>query len=166
MSRHARRPERRTHLRAVAVATAVAGGVLAAPTASAFASDATPKPKSTPPSSAPAPEDVAKKREAADKALKEGKPAPAPPRGGVDAGDRPVVRAESAKPTPKPAAPEDHKEAAEEARAPKGAVAAGERPASGGDSTNTLIGSAAGMALLAGAGTIVLRRRAAVRHQG
>ncbi|WP_030565856.1 hypothetical protein [Streptomyces aureocirculatus] len=166
MSRHARRPQRRTHLRAVAVATAVAGGVLAAPTASAFASDATPKPKPTPPTSAPAPEEVAEKREAAEKALKEGKPVPAPPRGGVDAGDRPVVHEEAAKPTRKPAAEEDRKQAAEDARVPKGAVAAGERPASGSDSTNTLIGSAAGMALLAGAGTIVLRRRAAVRQQG
>ncbi|MCX4761738.1 hypothetical protein OG562_12275 [Streptomyces sp. NBC_01275] len=48
---------------------------------------------------------------------------------------------------------------------PRGGVAAGEAPASdSGDSTAALAGSAAGAVLLAGAGTFVLRRRAAGRH--
>ncbi len=45
---------------------------------------------------------------------------------------------------------------------PRGGVAAGERPAGSGDnSTALLAGSTAGAALLAGAGTFVLRRRSA-----
>ncbi|MFD3306684.1 hypothetical protein [Streptomyces sp. NPDC058694] len=48
---------------------------------------------------------------------------------------------------------------------PKGGVAAGEAPAED-TSTATLVGSATGALLLAGASTIVLRRRAAGRHNG
>ncbi|MFD9075204.1 hypothetical protein [Streptomyces lasiicapitis] len=165
MSHRARRPQRSTSLRAAAVATAVAGGVLAAPAATAFANDATPKPKPT--VSKPSDEDAVKeKRDAAEEAKKEGRPSVAPPRGGVAAGDKPVVR-EDTKPTPKPVSPEERKKVAADraAQAPKGGVAAGERPASGGDGTATLVGSAAGIALLAGASTIVLRRRAAGRTQ-
>ncbi|QIB47197.1 hypothetical protein [Streptomyces aureoverticillatus] len=166
MSHRARRPQRSTSLRAAAVATAVAGGVLAAPAATAFANDATPKPKPT--VSKPSDEDAVKeKRDAAEQAKKEGRPSVAPPRGGVAAGDKPVVREDTTKPTPKPLSPEERKKVAADkaAQAPRGGVAAGERPASGGDGTATLVGSAAGIALLAGASTIVLRRRAAGRTQ-
>ncbi|WP_052029212.1 hypothetical protein, partial [Streptomyces aurantiacus] len=158
-ARHARRPQGSTSLRATVVATAVAGGVLAAPAATAFANDATPKP--SPSVSKPSEEDVKKKRAAAEEAMRDGKPTTAP-RGAVDAGDKPVAR-DDAKPTPKPQSPEERKKAAADKaqRAPEGGVAAGERPASGGDSTGTLVGSAAGIALLAGASTLVLRRRAA-----
>ena len=45
---------------------------------------------------------------------------------------------------------------------PRGGVAAGEAPA--GDNTGTLIGSATGALLLAGAGTFVVRRRSAARR--
>ena len=45
---------------------------------------------------------------------------------------------------------------------PRGGVAAGEAPA--GDNTGTLIGSATGALLLAGAGTYVVRRRSAARR--
>ncbi|MER6998516.1 sortase-dependent protein [Streptomyces sp. NPDC000410] len=82
------------------------------------------------------------------------------------------------KPSPAPSAPVSDKDAAEKEAAarkekekrdasgafretPRGGVAAGERPvANAGDNTATLVGSAAGVALLAGVGTIVLRRRA------
>lgn len=171
MSHRARRPQRSTSLRAAAVATAVACGVLAAPSATAFASDTTPKPKPTTSAPSPegvSPEDVKKKRAAAEEALKEGRPTKAP-RGGVAAGDKPVVREDDAKPTPKPLSPDARKKLAAEkaARTPEGGVAAGERPASGGDgNTGTLVGSAAGIALLAGASTVVLRRRAAGGRQG
>ncbi|WP_369034502.1 MULTISPECIES: sortase-dependent protein [Streptomyces] len=45
---------------------------------------------------------------------------------------------------------------------PRGGVAAGEEPA--GDNTGTLIGSATGALLLAGAGTYVVRRRTSARR--
>ncbi|MBW8736466.1 MAG: hypothetical protein JF621_04775 [Streptomyces turgidiscabies] len=48
---------------------------------------------------------------------------------------------------------------------PRGGVAAGEAPAQD-DNTGTLIGSATGALLLAGAGTYVLRRRTAARRDG
>lgn len=159
MSHRARRPQRSTSLRAAVFATAVAGGVLAAPSATAFASDTPPKPKPT--VSKPAPEDVAKKRAAAEDAKQ--KAPGALPRGGVAAGDKPVVREEAPKTTPKPVSDEARKRAGQP---PRGGVAAGERPESGSDSTATLIGSAAGLTLLAGAGTMVLRRRTTVRRQG
>ncbi|MFD9886722.1 hypothetical protein ACFWZT_35275 [Streptomyces alboflavus] len=161
MSHRARRPQRSTSLRAAFFATAVAGGVLAAPSATAFASDTPPKPKPT--VSKPAPEDVVKKKRAAEDARQ--KAPGAVPRGGVAAGDKPdkpAVR-EKAKPAPKPVSDEARKRLAQP---PKGGVAAGERPESGSDNTATLIGSAAGIGLLAGASTMVLRRRAAVRQQG
>ncbi|KAB2588762.1 hypothetical protein F5983_30835, partial [Streptomyces arboris] len=62
---------------------------------------------------------------------------------------------------PAPAASEAPREATPApAVAPRGGVAAGERPAGTGDnSTTALAGSVAGAALLAGAGTLVLRRR-------
>ncbi len=48
---------------------------------------------------------------------------------------------------------------------PRGGVAAGEAPADD-NGVTTLAGSAAGALLLAGAGTYVLRRRSAARHNG
>ncbi|MET7738439.1 sortase-dependent protein [Streptomyces sp. NPDC005402] len=48
---------------------------------------------------------------------------------------------------------------------PRGGVAAGEAPAED-DNTGTLIGSATGALLLAGAGTYVLRRRTTARREG
>jgi hypothetical protein len=48
---------------------------------------------------------------------------------------------------------------------PRGGVAAGEAPAQD-DNTGTLIGSATGALLLAGAGTYVLRRRTTARREG
>ncbi|MER7568845.1 sortase-dependent protein [Streptomyces sp. NPDC048523] len=48
---------------------------------------------------------------------------------------------------------------------PRGGVAAGEAPAKD-DNTATLIGSATGALLLAGAGTYVLRRRTTARREG
>ncbi|WP_327694517.1 hypothetical protein [Streptomyces sp. NBC_00459] len=48
---------------------------------------------------------------------------------------------------------------------PRGGVDAGEAPAQD-DNTGTLIGSATGALLLAGAGTYVLRRRTAARREG
>ncbi|MYS22316.1 colicin import membrane protein [Streptomyces sp. DvalAA-14] len=53
--------------------------------------------------------------------------------------------------------------------APRGAVAAGEEPIAHNGNDNgvtALVGSATGALLLAGAGTYVLRRRSAVRHDG
>ncbi|MFD5200490.1 hypothetical protein ACFWM7_10130, partial [Streptomyces sp. NPDC058375] len=74
----------------------------------------------------------------------------------VAAGDRP-------EPAAKEAAPEE----AAPAVTPRGGVAAGERAAGSGDnSTAVLAGSVAGAALLAGAGTLVLRRRSAAGHNG
>ncbi|GHC50934.1 hypothetical protein [Streptomyces flavofungini] len=158
MSHRARRPQRSTSLRATVVASVVAGGVLAAPAATAFASDAPPKPKPT--ASKP---DVVEKKRAAEEAARDAKqkaPSVTPPRGGVAAGDKPA--APEAAPKPKVVGDEARKRAAQ---APEGGVAAGERPESGSDGTATLIGSAAGIALLAGASTLVLRRRATARQQ-
>ncbi|MEU0132924.1 hypothetical protein ABZ172_02620 [Streptomyces sp. NPDC006296] len=70
---------------------------------------------------------------------------------------RPAERSEEATPVPAESVP---------ARTvPRGGVDAGERPAGGAGDT-ALYGSAAGAALLAGAGVLVLRRRTAVRHNG
>ncbi|MFC8657112.1 hypothetical protein ACFUCT_18275 [Streptomyces parvus] len=138
----------RTTLRA-AVLAAVAAGAVLVPSAAAFA-DASPKP-SAPVEATPAPE----RSEAAAEAPKDAAPA-VTPRGGVAAGDRPA-------PVPKEAAPVE----AAPAVTPRGGVAAGERPVSSGDnSTALLAGSAAGAALLAGAGTFVLRRRSAAGRNG
>ncbi|MFJ6615484.1 hypothetical protein ACIQPT_34995 [Streptomyces sp. NPDC091289] len=133
-----------------AVLAAVAAGAVLVPSTAAFA-DASPKP-SEPASAAPSPE----RSKAAADAPKEAAPA-VTPRGGVAAGDRPT-------PAPKEAGPEE----AAPAVTPRGGVAAGERIAGSGDnSTTVLAGSVAGAALLAGAGTLVLRRRSAASgHNG
>ncbi|MFG3430704.1 hypothetical protein [Streptomyces californicus] len=141
-----------------AVLAAVAAGAVLVPSAAAFA-DSSPKPvASAPAAAAPSPErsEAAPEapREAAPEAPREAAPAPAP-RGGVAAGEAPT-------PAPKAAEPEV---AAPEA-APRGGVAAGERPVADGGTTGTtvLAGSAVGAVLLAGVGTIVLRRRSAAGH--
>ncbi|MFH8884094.1 hypothetical protein [Streptomyces californicus] len=131
-----------------AVLAAVAAGAVLVPSAAAFA-DSSPKPvASAPAASAPSPE----RSEATSAAPKEAAPATAP-RGGVAAGEAPT-------PAPKAAEPE----VAAPATAPRGGVAAGERPAAEPASTAVLAGSAVGAVLLAGAGTIVLRRRSAAGH--
>ncbi|MEV0439633.1 LPXTG cell wall anchor domain-containing protein [Streptomyces spectabilis] len=147
-------------LRAAFVASAVAAGVLASPAATAFASESTPKPTAGVDGPAPevSKESVAKKRAATEEALRDAKRKHAAPRGGVAAGDKPVVK-ESGKAAPAPAQTKP-------TVTPRGGVAAGERPATGGDNTPALIGSAAGIALVAGASTLVLRRRATGRAQG
>lgn len=92
-------------------------------------------------------------RKAADDAAKDAARPAVTPRGGVAAGEGPAPA-----PAPKEAAP---------AVTPRGGVAAGERPAGSGDnSTAVLAGSVAGTALLAGVGTIVLRRRSAAGLNG
>ncbi|MFJ9884318.1 hypothetical protein [Streptomyces sp. NPDC091287] len=162
-------PSRRT-LRA-AVLAAVAAGAVLVPSAAAFA-DSSPKP------SEPAAVDLSTKRaEDAANAPKEAAPA-VTPRGGVAAGDRPAPAPTEAGPAKAPAvtprggvaagdrpapAPTD----AGPAVTPRGGVAAGERGAGSGDnSTAVLAGSVAGTALLAGVGTIVLRRRSAAGLNG
>ncbi|MFI5481076.1 hypothetical protein ACIBAB_18360 [Streptomyces rubiginosohelvolus] len=141
----------RTTLRA-AVLAAVAAGAVLVPSA-AFA-DASPKP-SAPVEATPSPERSEAAAEAPSEAPQDAAPA-VTPRGGVAAGDRPA-------PAPKQAAPAE----AAPSVTPRGGVAAGERQAGNGDNSTTLLaGSAAGTALLAGAGTIVLRRRSAAGHNG
>ncbi|MEV1026239.1 LPXTG cell wall anchor domain-containing protein [Streptomyces sp. NPDC050264] len=75
--------------------------------------------------------------------------------------------AEKADKSPAPARDTDEaRKRAAAAQAPRGGVAAGERPATGDGSADTstaLIGSLSAAALLAGAGTVVLRRRASQR---
>ncbi|MFJ7330491.1 MULTISPECIES: hypothetical protein [Streptomyces] len=130
-----------------AVLAAVAAGAVLVPSTAAFA-DATPKPSAPADSAQEVSPERAKAAEAAKaaKAAEAARPSAAP-RGGVAAGDRPA-----------PAAPREA--ASAPAVAPRGGVAAGERPAGTGDnSTTALAGSVAGFALLAGAGTFVLRRR-------
>lgn len=51
-------------------------------------------------------------------------------------------------------------------RAPRGGVAAGEQPAGSEGGSGALYGSAACAVLMAGAGTIVLRRRSAAQRNG
>lgn len=134
----------RLSLRTAVLAAAAAAAVLV-PSTAAFA-DPTPRP-SAPAESAPevSPE-RAKAAKAAEAAPTGARPSVAP-RGGVAAGDRPA-----------PAAPREA--ATAPAVTPRGGVAAGERPAGTGDNgTTALAGSVAGAALLAGAGTLVLRRR-------
>ncbi|MFH9548528.1 sortase-dependent protein [Streptomyces sp. NPDC017435] len=64
-------------------------------------------------------------------------------------------------------AKEGLRDAGSDDRLPRGGVAAGEavtETGSDGDNTTALAGSAAGVLLLAGAGTFVVRRRTAARH--
>ncbi|MFF9350515.1 hypothetical protein [Streptomyces sp. NPDC014734] len=124
-----------------AVLAAVAAGAVLIPSAAALAD--------TPAPSAPSLERSAAAEEAASAVPARGSAPSVAPRGGVAAGEDP---------TPVPA--ERAAAAKRAAAAPRGGVAAGERPAAtSGDSTAVLAGSAAAALLVAGAGTLVLRRR-------
>ncbi|MFJ2704141.1 sortase-dependent protein [Streptomyces sp. NPDC087428] len=136
----------RSSLRTTVLA-AVAAGAVCVPATSAFADSS--------PTAVPAsPSQSAKPTAAPSKAPSE-EPSSAPsvvpsdaPRGGVAAGDRtaPAVRP---------------------ATVPRGGVAAGERPAgTSGDNTAAVMGSAVAALLVAGAGTVVLRRRSTGRSNG
>ncbi|MEV6075639.1 hypothetical protein AB0L80_11115 [Streptomyces sp. NPDC052069] len=147
----------RLTLRTVVLAAVAAGAVLA-PSAAAFA-DSTPKPATPRVEKTPSPVAEQPTARPADSGAGD-RPAPAvKPRGGVAAGDRPA-------PAVKTRGDAGAGESAAPAVKPRGGVAAGERPAGGGDSTTALVGSAAGAMLLAGAGTIVLRRRSAAHRNG
>ncbi|MFJ4768136.1 hypothetical protein ACIP88_03310 [Streptomyces uncialis] len=82
-------------------------------------------------------------------------PAVATPRGGVAAGGGDAPVRPEARPAVKEGAP---------VVTPRGGVAAGERVAAEGGGATAVAGSAAGLVMLAGAGTIMLRRRAAHRN--
>lgn len=133
----------RPSLRSALLAALAAGAVLV-PATSAFADSAPAKP-----SSASAEPSAAARPAASAEPAQSARPS-AVPRGGVAAGDRP-----SAAPSAVPAT------------APRGGVAAGERPAGGSnDGTAALVGTALGAVLVAGAGTVVLRRRSAAARLG
>ncbi|WP_055524996.1 hypothetical protein [Streptomyces graminilatus] len=132
------RPSRPLRSLKAAVLTGVAAGALLVPATSAFA-DSTPTPGAT--DLTPARKDALEKKKAEDaRSLKESD----------------ARKAEAAK----RASGKDY---------PRGGVAAGEAPATEStkdDNTGTLVGTATGALLLAGAGTYVLRRRTAARHDG
>ncbi|MFF9569056.1 hypothetical protein [Streptomyces sp. NPDC014685] len=131
----------RLSLRTVVLAAVAAGAVLV-PSAPAFA-DATPSP-STP----------SVERSAGTPAA-DAQPSVVP-LGGVAAGDSP---------SPAPAVAEDGSKRRN--LAPRGGVDAGERIAgTPGDNTTAIAGSATAALLLAGAGTVVLRRRSAAQRNG
>lgn len=123
----------------LAVLTGVAAGALLVPATAAFATDPTPTPGATDltPAGKEAEEKKAMEKKAEDaRALTE-----------AEARKAEAAKAGSGK---------DY---------PRGGVAAGEAPAQD-DNTGTLIGSATGALLLAGAGTYVLRRRTTARRDG
>ncbi|MEU0685660.1 hypothetical protein [Streptomyces uncialis] len=80
------------------------------------------------------------------------------PRGGVAAGEA------TATPAPAPRVADGKPAEKRISLAPRGGVAAGERVAAEGGGSTAVAGSAAGLVMLAGAGTIMLRRRAAHRN--
>ncbi|MFF8955767.1 hypothetical protein [Streptomyces sp. NPDC014894] len=165
----------RTHrlaLRALIVAAAAAGAAIV-PAGAAFA-DSSPSP------SKPAVERTAQPEQPQEAGAE--KPTRVPlapgegprvlPRGGVAAGDQPVVSPEPSaagetrvvlgdKPAaaPEPAAP---REGGGPVVLPRGGVAAGERPAERTAPSAAIAGSAVAFALVAGAGTFVVRRRASI----
>ncbi|MBT2401883.1 hypothetical protein [Streptomyces sp. ISL-100] len=128
-----------------ALFAAVAAAAVLVPSTAAFASDATPTP--TPKPEAPGVERPAPSAvpTVADEPM---------PRGGVAAGDKPS------------AVPEPASESASEPPTvvPRGGVAAGERTAGNGSDTTSMYGTAIGAVLLAGAGTVVMRRRTAAHR--
>ncbi|MBL3803222.1 MULTISPECIES: hypothetical protein [Streptomyces] len=91
----------------------------------------------------------------------------------ADSGASPVPTVDSGADTPTPAPDSRRAERAESPDAepvprgtvPRGGVDAGERPAESAGAT-ALYGSAAGAVLLAGAGTLVVRRRSAAQRNG
>ncbi|MGW0960723.1 hypothetical protein ACWD4K_17170 [Streptomyces gelaticus] len=134
-----------------AVLAAVAAGAVLVPSAAAFA-DSSPSPK------APAAEKSAPARVdlSATPEPKENTRQPVTPRGGVAAGESPAPARAKAEPIVKRSG----------ATAPRGGVAAGERPAGTSDDRTTALAGSAAALLVAGAGTIVLRRRSAAQRNG
>ncbi|WP_328748904.1 hypothetical protein OHT57_26000 [Streptomyces sp. NBC_00285] len=120
----------------IAVLTGVAAGALLVPATAAFATDPTPTPSATAATSADK-EALAKKKAEDARTLKEAE----------------ARKAMEAQKTGRKGYP-------------RGGVAAGEAPAQDDNNTGTLIGSATGALLLAGAGTYVLRRRTTARREG
>ncbi|MEW2120056.1 sortase-dependent protein [Streptomyces sp. NPDC005474] len=120
----------------IAVLTGVAAGALLVPATAAFATDPTPTPRAT--DLTPEGKDALAKKKAEDARMSK---------------EAEARKAEAAK----SASGKDY---------PRGGVAAGEAPAQDDNNTSTLIGSATGALLLAGAGTYVLRRRTAARRDG
>ncbi|MDX3749243.1 sortase-dependent protein [Streptomyces sp. AK08-02] len=120
----------------IAVLTGVAAGALLVPATAAFATDPTPTPGAT--DSTPADKEALAKKKAEDA--------------------RTLKEAEARK------AMEAQKRGGKDY--PRGGVAAGEAPAQDDNNTGTLIGSATGALLLAGAGTYVVRRRTTARREG
>ncbi|MEV7679154.1 hypothetical protein AB0O64_11450 [Streptomyces sp. NPDC088341] len=137
-----------------AVLTAVAAGALLVPVSAAVASDKTPAPSaSASVTERPTTADKDAERKRAEAAKAEAARAEAAKRAGTskDLSPEEIRKAEAAK-------------AASVGNAPRGGVDAGEAPAAGNTGVTTLVGSAAGALLLAGAGTFVLRRRSAERR--
>ncbi|MFJ5227908.1 hypothetical protein [Streptomyces sp. NPDC088400] len=140
----------RHHRLRYAVLTAVTAGALLVPASAAFASDENPTP-STKASESDNPTEAMKK--AADAKAEAAK------RAGMskESSAEEIRKGEAARKA------EALKRAGAADAVPRGGVAAGEAPAGNTDMT-TLVGSATGALLLAGAGTLVLRRRSAERH--
>lgn len=133
----------RHRLRLVVLPALVAGALLV-PVTAAVASDGKPTPSASEAEEKTTAEKM--KEDAAKKAA-----------GAKEASGDPISKEDAAK---KAAADK----AAGAKQAPRGGVAAGEAPA-GDSGTATLVGSAAGALLLAGAGTFVVRRRSAARRE-
>lgn len=135
----------------LAVLSAVAAGAMLLPVSAAVASDRAPASSASVADESPKDEATKKKEDAAKKA----------------AAQREAEAVKKGLPSDQLSAGEKEKaDAARKAaakQAPRGGVAAGEAPAEDTSST-TLVGSAVGVLLLAGAGTYVLRRRSAERH--
>ncbi|MFD3484319.1 hypothetical protein [Streptomyces sp. NPDC058665] len=137
------------HYLSLAVLPAVVAGAMFVPVSTAVASEAAQRPFTSAADEPPTDE----KKAAEDKALAEKKAEAA-----KDGGPRELTADEKAKQDAAKRA------SAGEKPAPRGGVAAGEAPAAD-SGTTTLVGSAAGALLLAGAGTFVVRRRSAGRRQ-
>ncbi|MFB7558221.1 hypothetical protein [Streptomyces brevispora] len=79
----------------------------------------------------------------------------------------PARPTQSARPSDAPSTAPSVVPSAVPSEAPRGGVAAGERPAgTSGDNTAAVTGSAVAALLVAGAGTVVLRRRSTGRRDG
>ncbi|MFC8827007.1 hypothetical protein ACFT9I_16900 [Streptomyces sp. NPDC057137] len=139
----------RHRLRLVVLPAVVAGAMLV-PVSAAVASDGKPTPSA---SVADEEKSVAEKKK--EDAAKE--------RSDKDAAAKKAAAAKEASGQEKMTKEKAAKKAAAAKQAPRGGVAAGEAPAED-SATATLVGSAAGALLLAGAGTFVVRRRSAARR--
>lgn len=145
------------HRLSLAVLPAVVAGAMFVPVSAAVASEVAQAPVMSaadePPTdeTADAKKTAEQKKAADEKKAAEQKKAQAAKEGGLSAEEK--MKEDAAK-----------KAAAGEKAVPRGGVAAGEAPA-GDSGTTTLVGSAAGALLLAGAGTFVVRRRSAGRRE-